>query len=165
VLKRKIPDSLVRIVHEELDALVKRLDTPFEVCVSTRDGMTVADYPPGKISLRLPVMAGTLQALGNSIATECSLTSCHNVMLEGANSNMILLSVPCLQESLVLMVIADRQTSLGMLLCFARECSEAICEKWKVLGEAPEPQPVEETPLARILRGLQGRASRTSLAE
>jgi predicted regulator of Ras-like GTPase activity (Roadblock/LC7/MglB family) len=165
VLKRKIPDAFVRIVQEELAALAKRLDAPIEACVSTRDGMTVADHPPNRIGLRLPVMAGTIHALGNSIAAECSLSACQNVMLEGTNSHMILLSVPCFQESLVLMTLADRQTSLGMLLCFARECSQAICARWERTEEIQQVASVEETPLARILRGLSSKASRARTAE
>lgn len=144
--KRNIPELLIRIIQEELAEFVTRCGVPVEACIATRDGMLVAEPGSGKVSLRLPVMTGTMHSLGSSIATECNLKRCQNIMIEGPESHMILLSVPCLEDGLVLMALASRTLSLGMLLCYSRECSRAICERWSVgsdtrLAETAERQP------------------------
>jgi len=124
--RRAFSEPVVALVEQALANLAARCPGLSAASVSTKDGFPVATYPQGGVATKLPVMAGTMHALGDSIASECVLQECLNVTVEGRSGRMILLAVPGFREELVLMGIANAATSLGMLLCFGRDCCAEI---------------------------------------
>lgn len=130
MLKRKFSDAMLAMIREELGAFSVRCTGLQSVSVSTKDGLLLADHPAGAVANRLAVMAGTMHSLGTSITGVSSLSGCQNVAIEAPNGHMVLLAIQGPNEDLVLTAVCSQHTSLGMLLCFGRECCEAIASRW-----------------------------------
>lgn len=130
MLKRKFSDAMLAMIREELAIFSARCIGLQTVSVSTKDGLLLADHPAGGVTNRLAVMAGTMHSLGTSITGASSLAGCMNVAIEASNGFMVLLAVPGPNEDLVLTAVASSHTSLGMLLCFGRECCTSISDRW-----------------------------------
>lgn len=120
------PRAMVVAVQRDLQGYHDRCHGLTFCTVATKDGFPVAAYPEENIPAKLPVMAGTMLALGDSMAHSSVLEDCENIALEGKKGNIIILSIVHHRLELVLLASATKGTSLGMLLALGRECAANI---------------------------------------
>lgn len=120
------PRAMVAAVQRDLQGYHERCSGLTFCTVATKDGFPLASFPEENIPAKLPVMAGTMLALGDSMANSSVLEECENIALEGKNGNIIILSIDHHRFELVLLASALKSTTLGMLLALGRECAASI---------------------------------------
>jgi predicted regulator of Ras-like GTPase activity (Roadblock/LC7/MglB family) len=143
----EFPQAMIVTVQQGLQTYHQRCAGLDFCTVATKDGFPVAVYPDNAIPAKLPVMAGTMLALGDSIGQSSILEECENIAIEGRNGNIIILSIAHQNFELVLLASARKSTSLGMLLTLGRDCAASISKQLRYVQSSKESQAVEELDL------------------
>lgn len=127
------PRAMVVTIQQELTSYHDRCLGLTFCAVATKDGFLVAAFPEENIPAKLPVMAGTMLALGDSMAHSSILEDCENIAIEGKLGNIIIISIAHHRFELVLLASARKSASLGMLLTLGRDCAATIGKQLKNL--------------------------------
>lgn len=75
---------------------------------------------------KLAAMTSSLTALGRTVLRELNAGELDHLLVEGQDGKLVLVGVPGLDGLLVLAVLAERRTRLGLVLGHARMCARAL---------------------------------------
>lgn len=77
---------------------------------------------------RLAAMTSSLAALGGTVLRELRAGAMDHLLVEGEDGKLVIVGVPGTGGLLVLAVLAERRTRLGLVLSHARLCARALAD-------------------------------------
>jgi len=116
---------LSRVCHLVLETLSKGFPELIWAAISTRDGIEIASVGEG-VNEKLSVMAGTMHALAGGIVSEAALGECRDIILDATEGRIAVLSIEGGANDLVFAGMANRETSLGLLVSRCSAVAQAI---------------------------------------
>jgi hypothetical protein len=130
----KISAVLVALSRRALGIVAESCPGLLAASVATKDGRIVAQTGAAEAASKIPVMGGTMHALGDALVEEATLGRCLNVIVEADEGKVVMLSVPDSRSGLVVIGIAGAEANLGLLLRACRSCAEDIGARLKGPG-------------------------------
>jgi predicted regulator of Ras-like GTPase activity (Roadblock/LC7/MglB family) len=119
-----------------LNELVNSRDFVISALLATRDGRPYLFKSRDKNMhpARFSAMVGALAGLSQSVLKETTQDGLDLLLLEGQRSKLAVLKVPANNGLLVLAVMADAGTNLGLMLSCARTCAAKVNDSFGPAG-------------------------------
>lgn len=119
-----VNDALSQALTLVLDEMMGKSDDINAAMICSVDGIPWAiKLESGFDQNRFAAMSGALLALSDNLAREGNKGETNNVLIEGANGNILVLHAG---KNLVLTVFTRGNSNLGVSLAFARQATETI---------------------------------------
>lgn len=127
-----MPDAVVDLgfvafCQEALGRLRQRCSGVLWCSITSRDGLELASLGAG--NEKLSVMAGTLQALADGIASEAQLGTCREMYVSGPEGFFVTAGVRNGTRGVVVAVLASTDATLGMVLSALRAAGEELAPR------------------------------------
>jgi len=118
-------ERLSRVCQRVLETLARGFPELVWAAISTRDGIEIASIGTG-VNEKLSVMTGTMHALADGIVSEAELGECRDIVLDASGGRIAILAIEGGANDLILAGMADRRTSLGLLVNRCSAVAQAI---------------------------------------
>lgn len=97
------------------------------VVISTEDGFELASYVENTAQVsRLAAMASSLAALSALAGEESQLGACDNMVMQAAEGFLVIVQVHRPDLTLILSVVAGRETVMGQVLYFGKQAAKLL---------------------------------------
>jgi predicted regulator of Ras-like GTPase activity (Roadblock/LC7/MglB family) len=119
---QNIPSDAALEPH--LIKFLESCDGAYGALVVTDDGYVISHHLRKQVPAKtLAAMTSSLLGLSESVAHESGISSCNDVMVEGAEGTFVAKRI---DDSRILAAMANKGTKIGMLLSASRNCIDSI---------------------------------------
>lgn len=117
---------LSHICLENLHSLAARCKGIVAAVAATTDGYLLASIGNEVAAVKIAVMSGSMQALGQSIMQEGRAGECSSVVVESDRDKLVIVAVPRLEQDIIVTGLAGPESTVGFLRSCCKQCAEDI---------------------------------------
>jgi predicted regulator of Ras-like GTPase activity (Roadblock/LC7/MglB family) len=110
-----------------VEELMRELRAAQAVVIATEDGFEVCAHAQNTAQVsRLSAMASSMAALGAMAGEESDLGGCASIVVEAERGYLVMMQARHPRATLILSVVAGRDTVMGQALYFCRQAAQAL---------------------------------------